>query len=240
VGAAFLLSLGLNLKIGDWTPYEWLMSWVPGLAQARNVFRFAVFVHLGVALLAVLGLQAMVDLSPKQDSAPKWRRCAPWTAAALVAAAAIGELWPPRQFLSPLPDARKNAAWLRWLSNETAPEAVIACVPFPTGVTVEAYETTAEWMYWGTRHRRRMVNGYSGFFPPGFLQVKAVMAHFPSDASLRALSAAGADYVVVARNPFAPLGGASSSNISAPRLVRVYADDAAQVDIYRLTRPRTD
>ena len=42
--AAFLLSLGPRLSLAGWSPYVLLMDWYPGMAQARNVYRFAVFV----------------------------------------------------------------------------------------------------------------------------------------------------------------------------------------------------
>ncbi|MCU0982203.1 MAG: hypothetical protein MUF25_23865, partial [Pirellulaceae bacterium] len=58
--AAFLLSLGPRLSLGGRSPYLLLMDWYPGLAQARNVYRFAVFVQLAVVFLAALGLQAIL------------------------------------------------------------------------------------------------------------------------------------------------------------------------------------
>jgi hypothetical protein len=236
VVAAFLLSLGLNLKIGGWAPYASLMAWLPGFAQARNVFRFAVFVQLGIVLLSVLGLEAITQLAGAGNAAGRpWRRRAPIVAAAMAAIAALAELWPPQQFLCEAPSNDKNVAWLSWLETNTPRQSIIACVPFPQGTGVEDYESTTVWMYWQSFHRRRMVNGYSGFFPPSFLKLKGEMAAFPSEASLTALSQAGADFIVADRrgftpNPFSPGTGLPS------RLTPVFQDDEANVDIYRLSR----
>jgi hypothetical protein len=235
-GAAFLLSLGLNLKIGGWLPYESLMASIPGLAQARNVFRFAVFVQLAIVFLSVLGLEAIMQLAGARNATERvWRQRAPFVAAAIVGIAALGELWPPQQYLYELPPLGQNAAWISWLEENTAPESMIACVPFPRGKGVGDYEPTALGMYWQAFHRRRMVNGYSGFFPPSFLNLKAAMADFPSEASLGALSQTGANYVVADRRHFTPDPFSPGTGLP-PRLEPVFEDHKAQVDIYRLAR----
>ena len=71
--AAFLLSLGPRLSVGGWSPYVLLMDWYPGMAQARNVYRFAVFVQLAVVLLAALGLQAVLTRFPTAKSGTDWQ-----------------------------------------------------------------------------------------------------------------------------------------------------------------------
>jgi hypothetical protein len=150
----------------------------------------------------------------------------------LFAIGATAELWPPGQPLYFLPLAEKNQAWLDWL-GATPPETVIACVPFPKGMGVEDYQNTTVWMMWGAYHQRRMVNGYSGFFPPAFLKLKDAMNAFPDAASLDALAAAGVDYCVVARGHVAPSALTNPFGV-AGRLKLSFADDAAQVEIYRL------
>ncbi len=60
LAAAFLLSFGPRLSWNGWSPYGLLMDWYPGMAQARNVYRFAVFVQLALVFLATFGLQAIL------------------------------------------------------------------------------------------------------------------------------------------------------------------------------------
>ena len=222
---AFLLSLGPKLAWGGWSPYTQLMDWYPGLAQARNVYRFAIFVQLTVALLAALGLQGI---------AGRWRRATRGSVlrgalAVGLGLLAIAEVLPPAQNLFPVPAVETQRGWIRWLQTETPAGSVIACVPFPAGTRVGDYEQTALWMFWGTFHHRRMVNGYSGFFPQSFLETKAALAGFPDAASVQRLRQVGATYCVVAH-------AASVAMESAPRgtFELVFQDDRARVDVYRI------
>jgi hypothetical protein len=253
--AAFFLSLGPGGDLFGCQPYRLLMQWVPGFAQARNVFRFAVFVHLMVALLAAVGLQGVSGFRVQGSGwgrlRPRWRfglgrtqrtesqtlnpeprtlNPEPRTPilVLMLGVLAVAELWPPPQRTFSVPPIQANRRWIDWLTEHTAENCVIACVPFPSGTSVQAYEDTAVWMYWQTFHQRRMVNGYSGFFPAAFLQLKDAMLTFPDEASLQMLAARGVDYCVVRQGlrAFRPAG--------KQHLIPVFSDRRAGIDIYRL------
>ncbi len=51
--------------------------------------------------------------------------------------------------------------------------------------------------YYSTFHWQRLLNGYSGFFPPSFVRLVAAMQGFPDAASLKALRARGARWAVI-------------------------------------------
>jgi hypothetical protein len=53
------------------------------------------------------------------------------------------------------------------------------------------------YMYYSTFHWQRLVNGYSGFFPPSYLELAAFMRTFPDARSLDALRQRGARYAIV-------------------------------------------
>jgi hypothetical protein len=53
------------------------------------------------------------------------------------------------------------------------------------------------YMYYSTFHRQRLLNGYSGFFPPSYIRLVAAMRGFPDAESLRALRARGAKYALI-------------------------------------------
>jgi hypothetical protein len=53
------------------------------------------------------------------------------------------------------------------------------------------------YMYYSTFHWQHLVNGYSGFFPPSYGRVVNAMKEFPSQASIDAMKAHGARYLVV-------------------------------------------
>lgn len=53
------------------------------------------------------------------------------------------------------------------------------------------------YMYYSTFHWQSMVNGYSGFFPGSYQQLRAVMQRFPDALSLGVLRERGARYAVI-------------------------------------------
>jgi len=256
VTVAVLLSLGLRLKIGTWVPYQILIDWFPGMAQARNVFRFALFAQIMIVLLAAQGLEI---LSPE-----RWRECWQWRcrrAAAragnaaliepapiprpwwfwqvavtiLVGGAAALEIRPAPQSLLSLPSLELNLGWIDWLKQNTESADVIACVPFPHGYSVEDYQGTAYWMYWALFHRRPMVNGYSGFFPDKYLTLKDKMEKFPDEASVRDLWVLGTRYVVLHRHNIDRRPWRRLVVKYATRLRRVYWDPNVEIGIFELT-----
>jgi hypothetical protein len=192
---AFVLSMGTKLSLGGWSAYGTLTA-LPGFAQVRSPFRFVVFVQLMIAFLAAQGLLVIVLCGRRSDRKATLLKA---TLILILGGTATIELWPPRQRLFEVPSIDRHAAWLNWLDKNTPPDTVIACVPFPVGKGVVDYEQTAIWMYWQTQHRRKIVNGYSGFFPDSFLELKAVMVDFPDPASLERLRQANVAYCVVDR-----------------------------------------
>ena len=53
------------------------------------------------------------------------------------------------------------------------------------------------YMYYSTFHWQRLLNGYSGFFPPSYVRLVAAMRGFPDASSLQALRVRGARYAVI-------------------------------------------
>lgn len=230
--AAFLLSLGPGLQVAGWKPYMVLVHYVPGFGQVRNVFRSAVFVQVAVALLAAMGLQAGVVYIRRHIRRVPVRRAAAGVlaAAGLIAAA---EIWPPSQPLYPVPSHALNYGWIDWLSTQTPQDSIVVCVPFPFKPDVVSYEQEAVWLYWGTFHHRRMLNGYSSYFPRTFLNLKMPMAEFPRPATLDRLHSLGVDYCVVRRDSIYGQDTLQYYRFDN-RLERVLGDDRALMDIYRL------
>src|SRR5262249_4329959 len=144
-------------------------------------FRFGLLAQLMIALLATQGLDVVSPLrwksvlawwhnrkklpdpvgEPGTASAVEAATGRGWIVAGamltlLVGAIAALEVCPARQNLFHLPALEDSKGWISWLEQNTPPEAVIACVPFPTGAAVDDYQETTLWMTWGTFHRRRM------------------------------------------------------------------------------------
>jgi hypothetical protein len=240
--AAFLLSLGPKLQLYGVSPYEWLVEGYPGFAQVRSVFRFAVFVQLMIALLAALGIRLAADLlagyklgsQTASVTRPRWRIAITFVLVATVAGCAVIEVWPARQKLIEVPSLETNEAWTRWIRENTQPEDVVAFVPFPREGDAMAYEETTKWMSLQPFYGLAMVNGYSGFFPERFHELKSAMQEFPDDKSIAVLYALKVRYCVVRSSTSET--GHPRSPLTDSRLRRVFVDERAGLTIYRLER----
>ncbi len=235
LGIAWLLSLGPRLELAGWSPYVLLMDWYPGFGQIRSPFRFAVFVQLTTVLLAGCGLAELGRAVSRITAALPRRGQAVLAGACIVAFAgpAFWETRPQRQTMFTPPTMQTQRGWIDWLQTNTASDAVIACLPFPTSGHVAEYEPTALWMYWSTFHRRRLVNGYSGFLPKEYAATKRQMVDFPDRASIDRLRSHGVTYCIIPRSHLtrADIEGDATAG---RHLQWRYGDDLAGVDIYFL------
>jgi hypothetical protein len=146
---------------------------------------------------------------------------------------AVADSWAPAVALQPLPPLTTELSWLEWIEEHAEPDAALAFLPFPEGRSARDYLGTAQWMYWQVRHWRPMVNGYSGFFPAGFRQLKEDLRGFPSERGLRALREREVRWVIAHRSAVLP-GRADGYSAGALGLRRVFADEAHSIDVYRL------
>jgi hypothetical protein len=237
LAAAFFLSLGPKLKIAGWSPYETLAV-LPGFAQARSPFRFGMFVQLATVFLAAGALDAVRRWGDKWIPQHGWRRLI--TPAVVIILGTLGtiELWPPMQRLYRVP-AFAEADWVQWLRDETPPDSILVHLPMCPGKKVQEYEPIALAMYAQTIHHRRMVNGYSGFFPAAYQKLRARVRGFPDARSVRALADDGVDYCVVSQHT---AWRTAIAQVPTPpfELLLVFEDVAADVGIYRLERDRED
>ena len=89
----------------------------------------------------------------------------------------------------------------------------------------------AGYMINATRHRRPLVNGYSGFAPPGFEATAQMMRAFPREDALQLLETLGVTHVVVHRAT-APMQRRRALIDASPRLQLVAEQDG--IAIYRI------
>lgn len=181
---AGLLSLGLNLSLGEWQPYQTLRDLYPGFAQMRSPFRLAVFVQLFLAGLAGFGLQLI------------WRGRGNWGGALAIVLVllTLAEVHPGMARLHDFPEHALNEEWIDWLGGQ-APGAVVH-IPYVDSTKSAAFETTALQMLQGLEHGHPLANGYSGFFPASHRELRRWMGNFPDAASLQLLRALGVRYAV--------------------------------------------
>jgi hypothetical protein len=225
VAVAFVLSLGLNFSIGNWRPFETLREFAPGFAQLRSPFRYAAFVQLGLCLLAVASLHRIGERGLGRISGKA-------AILALGILACLENLALPVT-LVPVP-APPRTEWTQWLRAKPA-STIVAHLPFASGPHVSHYEVDAWHLYAQIDHQKRMVNGYSGFFPPGYLRFQLDMAReFPSLPLLCLLSdRLGVNTLVLDRNWLDE--HAEALKVFHTGLALLYHDD--HVSIFNLAPP---
>ena len=229
----FVLSLGPNLSMGSVQPYLWLRENVPGFSQIRSPFRFAMLPSLAVALLAPIVLdriQFTVRRLKRLDRPVRARMLG--ILLVILSLMATADVWPQRQRLFTPPG--HQSAWVQWIASQTPTNAVFAFLPFPRDRF--DYGNTMYWMFRQMEHGRTLLNGYSGFFPKSFILLSQQMYFFPQQIDLRPLIAAGADYIVVARND-AGRQQIEDPRASGQRVRWVFSDEIEGVDIYKVVAP---
>jgi hypothetical protein len=240
---AVLLSMGPHLMIGGWQPWWTLAEHVPGLSQVRSVFRFAYFVQMAAVVFAVQGLYGIILAGRRWSVATaaqrasgakrRWWRYAGLGAVAAVAMAMVFEVVPRRPNIARAPDG--NAGWIAFVREQTPSGRAIACLPFAAGNTMNDFDVTTKWMYLGTFHGVPLVNGYSGFFPQTYFDIRdAIHRLFPSAETVEWLADRDVEFLVAQRRWIAPdrLDGFATKRVA----VRYVFSDSAGIDVYRIER----
>jgi hypothetical protein len=160
--------------------YPVLYRYIPTLRSFRVPARFDLIVNLALGVLASIGLLKLRARSG---------RTAGFVGIAFIALMAIEYASSPA--LAPV--ARPSLAD-RWLV--TQPRGVVLELPLPR---VEALWPSREsrYMYEGTVHWLPMLNGYTGFFPPSYLELLTVMDKFPDRAVIDYLRQRDVRYIFV-------------------------------------------
>jgi hypothetical protein len=233
---AFLISLGPNLRIGGWAPYAMLLDWFAPLTRVRTLARMAVIVQIGAVFLSAealnWGFRVARIRGRRQRTITCWQRW-PLGLCWAIGLVACFEVSLPSMSFVPVPTERSQQRWIGWLKQHTDPTSIIAHVPFPIGPSVRDYEEEAWAMYWSLFHERRIVNGYSGFFPPSYLELKSHMQSFPDDRSFASLRSRGVTHIVASQS-FVERSKLLSESTASEQLELTFHDEVAQVSVFRL------
>ncbi len=198
---AFVLSLGArseivlfpglpHIPLPFYLPYRYLFLYVPGFKAMRGPDRFGLLVVLALAVLAGYGIHALVEWLRAKGARPTAAaRLAPIVLSALIVAENLAlpvRLTNPATLARPLPPAEA------WLARQ-ADDGVILEIPLRYDNQDQVWP-----QYYSAFHGHRVVNGFSGFFPPGHAELtKAFDGNFPSEQSLALLDELGVRYVIV-------------------------------------------
>lgn len=211
---SFVLSLGPELRVGDWTislPALLAYEHVPVLRSIRAWSRTAFYVQVCVGLLAALSLTGFAQ----------WRRA--WQALGVIALCGV------------LLEAAHAAPWSastdprpvdRWLANQPGSGATLQ-VPDSFSGAIE---------YYALFSKRPSLTGYGTFEPAGATADMAWLREFPSERALMTLRRLGGEYILVRRAAMdREWPGWRERVAQRAELALVYEDD--EMTVYRLSPP---
>jgi hypothetical protein len=206
-GARFFLVLGavaFAISLGGWRtlpdgrrlllPFYYLHA-LPGFDGLRATIRFSVLVDLAAVSLAVLGLAYL-----ERRLGDRVGRAGAMAVAAAVAIAAFLDRAPPLP-LAPVERIEVGEGIphvYRWLAGDAGARGVLE-LPMSVGPGEREPWDPVPYMqvYYSTVHWKRIVNGTSGYFPPGYFDLVPRMARFPSDAAFEVVRNLPINRVVV-------------------------------------------
>ncbi|MBZ0258016.1 hypothetical protein K8I31_18265, partial [bacterium] len=156
-----------------------LFDWAPQLAFIRIPGRYGLFALLAVSLLAAIALQRIFAVLSSDGLK--------WAIAAGVVVLMFVETTTPKPLR---PVGADESGVYAWLKQQDA-IAVIAETP------MQSHLQNATAQYRSTLHWKKLVNGYSGYFPYEFATLRDQMKSFPSRESLQALRERDCEWVLV-------------------------------------------
>ena len=182
-----LLSFGPTFhSFGIWggrLPYATLYRFLPGFSSLRVPARFAVLVMLGLAVLAGFGLARLL-----RSQAPLRAWLIGFCLVGLVSLEYFSAPLPFREFPREIPPV------YHWLASQ--PDGIVIA-ELPAAGDSGHLQRDAVRVYYSTVHWKRMINGYSGFFPPGYWEQSQLLRTFPSRESIARLREVGVRYIIL-------------------------------------------
>jgi hypothetical protein len=170
---AFLMSLGMNGPL-----FPLLRDSVTPLRDMRAPVRYSVLVLMSVAALAALGASRLLA-----DRSRRRGVVAGGLLAILLVEYASMPITTAKAVLEPPPMAR-------WLASRPS-GSVIVTLPMHNWYYDSFYE------FLSIYHWQPMLNGYSGFYPDGYLVTTTALETFPDAASVQRLKDQDVSYVVL-------------------------------------------
>ncbi len=185
LAASFEMSLGLYGYF-----FSFLHRHAPAFGGLRAPARLGIFVVFFLGLLAAWG-HAALEGAVAGPGAPR-RRARRLTLAALIGGVILLEYWVAPLRLVSYPN--KPSQLDVWLAQQ--PVGVVAHLPGVTS-TRSLPGDDPRYVYLSTFNWLPMINGYSGYYPPSYLNRIERLSTFPSDTATAALRRAGVRYVIV-------------------------------------------
>jgi len=230
---AVLGSLGPNLTLLGFSPWEYLYREIPLFSWIRSPYRLAYLAQLAILILSGVGLSIFDQYLNRSGPATEKRRSklSRWLILP-VGTILLVELLPTRPSLVLAPNLANPPGWVQFLADRSDSSRPIVLLDFPAEHRLVEYRRIVQTMLWQTRFRSPLVNGYSGFFPENWLNLCRTWRAGPySREALDLLERGGVELLVRPPDfPRPPEDGPTSC-----RLDLIYTDEAGY-QIYRLTK----
>jgi hypothetical protein len=183
-------------------PYSYLYRLIPLMQAVRVPARFSIISILCLALLAAIALASL--LKNKRNN----------LLAIPILALFLIEIWQVNTPIVSIPIFPTIPKVYEWLQNEQN-DLIIVELPFqpPEKMStsmeeqlLKTYEETKEKdryaletyrIYFSTFHKKRLLNGYSGFFPQIYHDNAKILSDFPSDESIQMLKNTHVRYMII-------------------------------------------
>jgi hypothetical protein len=177
---ALFLSLGPPAQDTGWSAYS-IAARLPLVGGFRAPARFALLVLLGVSVLATIGVDELLELTPRS------RR------ALMVVLPLMLSEW----FVIGFPGKRPQPFPVPavYLSDPIKSARAIVSLPDYRGDVHWFWE--ADYLLFSTRHWRPMVNGYGRYEPPQHAHDISYMMAFPGPNNARRMRELGVEYLVL-------------------------------------------
>lgn len=197
---AFLLSFGPTL--GRITmPYYYLYKIIPVFQFIRVPARFSIILVVALAVLAAIGLTTLLT---KKNML---------LVMGIILALFLVEIWQIQTPSVDMPVGNSIPPVYQWLAGKPDSTIIVELPLRPEwrGIPMEeqlmrtyretrdkdVYASETYRIYFSTIHHKRMINGYSGFFPQIYHDQAGILDNFPSAASIDLLTRQHIGYIII-------------------------------------------
>jgi len=187
-------------------PFRWLFKFIPGFKGIRVPSRYALFVIFSVVVLAAFGMKHLFERIER-------KKVKVLVTAGLFLFLNLEYLSIPHQMRN-IPVRPDLPPAYKWIKDQPG-DFIIVSLPFFNVIAKESI-----FQYFALDHKKKIINGYSGFVPPESLYIQRIFKTFPSQPCMDILRAFGVKYVV-----FHP---------------RIWRDDVAAARLFRIERYHKD
>jgi hypothetical protein len=188
---AWLLAMGPSIRLLGKKiitgPYLLLYKWIPGFQSLRAPSRLSVMMMIALAMMTGWAVAALMEKPRKL-----WHKKAIPLLAGILILIDYASIPLP---LGTSPRLKKIPEIYGYVKALPAGSSLIELPMPPNPVADRGREALL--MYYSTFHRKKIVNGYSGFMPPGYTVIYESMEAFPSVETFRLLRDLEVEYVLI-------------------------------------------